>query len=568
MSGETGDVSMQQRQSTLVHAAANVFFLTFWFLVSSAGSAGVHAAVPAGKSALLNKIETGQSPAIFFVGSSLTRSSQSFWTTELQRTLRRIHGNEALGDVTECTGLGMTMYEMSKTGCINERVGEQKPDAISLETGWTDVKDELSIANMQSGLAAIIDDIRQDSPETEIFLYVPGIPSHDLWVEYRDSLIDAAERIQSVAQNKSVRVVWSRDAFLSVYDTLVAEGRVSEWERYIYDSHHPTLRAGVEFIIPAWLAALAGNESAREVYRPEMPRVCTKYRASLGIDKENGHMEVYSGAVALEEVQYWISVDGGTSFHAFTPDRYTASAFYWALPETIGGRSAFTIKARIKVRCPHSGAEFISEPFETSGKSGQPMPLALETLVGRHFDIGDSVRFDYVMDDNYVEGLEWEISFDAGKNWVPIDNQETWRPNRIFHWIAAESFKGYQTQSSQCIIRARDYNDDTYTDNTGLFSLGDASHVDFGFPCRDDWKVKAPAVGAWRVLSHGALCIPAGDWRSIDLFSIRGRRLLRWSGAGPTRLALPAGHARLFIRAETKRGGTSHGALVRANRER
>jgi hypothetical protein len=516
-------------------------------------AAPLHAAIPTGKSEFLSKMEAGQSPTMFVVGSSLTRSSQSFWATELQRTLRWLHGPDALGEVLECTGLGMTVYEMSRTGCINERVGQQKPDAVSLEVGWTDVKDELPLANMESGLEDIIDGIRGDSPETEIFLYVPGVPSHDLWVQYQDSLRDAASRIRTVAENKGVRIVWSRDAFLAVYESLVADNRVGEWDRYVYDTHHPTLRAGVEFIIPAWLAALAGSEDARQIYRPEMPRVCTKYRAGLGIDKESGHMEVYSGNVALDELEYWASVDGGTSFHRFTPDRFTASAFYWSMPDSIGGRSSYTIKARIKVRSPQDGAEFISEPFETDAPSGQPMPLALQTLVGKHFDIGDSVRFDYVMDDNYVEQLEWHISFDGGMSWIPIDNEETYRSTRIFHWLATETFKGHQTHSDQCIIRAQDYNDYDYTDNTGIFSLGDPNTSGVASGSGSARRLRVAGPGRWAVSLDGVLRVPAGTWRSVELYSVRGQRVLRWSGQGPVRLVLPPATTGMLLRAHPAR---------------
>jgi hypothetical protein len=528
-----------------------------WLWVIGLGYAlcGTHAAIPTGKSAFLQKVEAGQRPSIFLIGSSLTRSSQSFWSTELQRTLRWLYGQDAIGDVTECSGLGMTMYEMSKEGCITERIGQYTPDAVSLEVGWTDVKDELSIPAMQSTLESLIDDIRQDSPDTEIFLYVPGVPSHSLWEQYQNDLRDAADRIWSVAENKSVRVVWSRDAFLSVYEDLVASNRVSQWDRYVYDTHHPTLRAGVEFIIPAWRAALAGSEDARQVYRPEMPRVVTKYRAQIGVDKDNGHMEVYSGNVALDELEYYISLDGGTSFHAFTPDRFSTSAFYWSMPESIEGQSSYTIKARIKVRSPADDAEFVCEPFETDGLPSQPLPLALQTLVGRHFDIGDSVRFDYVMDDNYVEELDWEISFDGGRNWVAIENEETYRSTRIFHWLATETFKGRQTQTDQCIIRAQDYNDDGYTDNTGLFSLGDPSKVDLDTPGARTVS-RAIAAHAPIVSADGILRVPAGQWRHIDVYSIHGRRLMRWSGSGPARLTMPGGEGGVVVHAAPARGAS------------
>jgi hypothetical protein len=547
---------MQHWRTTHNHGKSALLSVTvLGLLFCGVGATRLHADIPTGTSAFLSKIEAGQSPSMFVVGSSLTRSSQSFWVTELQRTLRWIHGHDAIGEVLECTGLGMTVYEMSRTGCINERVGQQTPDAISLEVGWTDVKDELSLPNMQSGLEDIIDGIRQDSPETEIFLYVPGVPSHDLWLSYQESLRDAASRIRSVARSKGVRIVWSRDAFLSVYESLVADNRVGEWDRYVYDTHHPTLRAGVEFIIPAWLAALAGNEDARVVYRPEMPRVCTKYRAGLGIDKDNGHMEVYPGHVEVDQVEYFISVDGGTSFYPFSPDRFTASAFYWSMPETIGDRSAYTIKARVKVRSPQDGAEFISEPFETDAPSGQPMPLALQTLVGKHFEIGDSVRFDYVMDDNYVEQLEWHITFDGGMNWVAIENQETWRHTRIFHWIATETFKGYQTQSAVCMIRARDYTDHTYTDNTGIFTLGDPGTADVAFESGKAAPSDAKP-GRWFVLPDATLRIPDGSRQRVELFSLRGQRLERWSGQGPARLRLPRGASGIVLRVRSEEGDT------------
>ena len=216
----------------------------------------------AGASKFWQRLQNGEAQHVILYGTSLITQRHTRLPTRLREAINAEIGDD-LVRVTERANAG----EYSKWGADNVRgqVIRSKPDAVIIEFASNDAVDrfEQSVEQARENWDRMLTQLREEAPETEIFLYVTAPP----WD--RDSSGRGAhasrrpgvERYFDVVREMAAKhQTFLIDSYWEFKERKDSPGH-RQYRSFIGDGHHPSGRGVSEVVLPLMLQTFQHGSS-------------------------------------------------------------------------------------------------------------------------------------------------------------------------------------------------------------------------------------------------------------------------------------------------------------------
>ncbi len=449
-------------------------------------AAAVMAQVKTDKSNLWKKLEAGEHCVVKVMGSSMSQTSKSSWPGELESQINAlVTGNVSIEEAGTANG------QTSATGRFDRLGGvlDAAPEAVIMEYAFTDSRGSkgVSLEEHVVNMTAMVTELRHKVPGIEIFIYETGRVSYTT-EENTPMLLDYYAATKQVAADMSTYLFQTANKFTIVRERLIADGQKDMWVEYVYDSHHPTQKAAVEIIVPEMLSVMRGLGSA-----PLEPTVALSMQSLTGRSvyvADTMQLQWYYDPARISAVDVQLSVDGGQSYHSILSAPIAASSYLWAPPAVIGGTSAVTEQAQIKVRAVDGDHEDVSGVFTILPATDKPA-LTLNALAHDVYRVGETLSISWEKDPNRVEGVEVSLSLDGGRDWHPLNGDAV--NVTAFSWPIGATIEGEGILTDQAIVKIKAYSG-TAESLSERFAIHGAPYViddqDDGVAIIGDWSIE------------------------------------------------------------------------------
>jgi hypothetical protein len=179
-------------------------------------------------------------------------------------------------------------------------------------------------------------------------------------------------------------------------------------------------------------------------------------------------------------------VDGGQSYHSVIPSPVAASSILWAPPETVGGASAVSDQAIIKIRSSDGAHEDLSGQFTILPATDRAAIVIDE--VAQTYRVGETLTVSWEKDPNRVEGVEVSLSVDGGRTYYALHKEAVNASS--FDWTIPASIDGEGVLTSQAVIKVKAYSG-TDESISSAFAIHGTPYI------VDDQDPGAEIVGDW-----------------------------------------------------------------------
>ncbi len=422
----------------------------------------LRAQIKTGVSEFWQNLEAGVAQTFSPMGTSVSQSKNSYWPNELETQLKQRFGETFV----KKEGYTARQGHNSSKGLENTlyTVVNKKPDAVTIEYSIVDARTDkgVSLAQSKSNLERIIDSLRALCPGVEIFLWKAIYPMAEVYRE-APNFVEYYHLMEQVAYEKQTYFINTFDRTKAIFDSLTAIGKQAEYATWVWDTHHPSLYAATELIVPAMIAAFSGSSTAG-------------HRVALALGSMNDRVYYVGDTLRVEwvhdpdriqSVRVGLSLDAGQRFTLLTQAPVSESPFVWPIQPELEGISTVSDSAVVRVSATDDGYAATSAPFRIAPDANRPI-LEVYSLDGERFAIGDTVPVRWSYDPNKVTSFDVAVSLDNGRSFIPLTQSSIETDH--FDWAIPAMLNGKPTASTQTIIRVKNYTDE-HESFSGSFTI-------------------------------------------------------------------------------------------------
>lgn len=301
------------------------------------------AAVKKTPSEFWKKLMAGEKQSLVVFGTSVSHDGSAPWGPMLRDQLKTESGTDV--SYTNLSDKG----SYSKWGSENiGKVISRKPNAVTIEFMTNDAvgRFECDLACSEAYWRVMLDALKNQAPETEVFAYVSAPPwDKDTWdgdcMDIPGSnkanwskrncpvpIEDYMNLLRQLASEYGLYLVDTWDAFQAEKD----KGD-SHYKNYLHDGHHPTSMACEKIIVPAFMEAFKGSEKAPVAFLPFDKKVLevgedVTFRWEFNTDAEvNMFMDILVGTPP------------DVKWKPLQKDKVEGTSFDWKVTEEVSGLS-------------------------------------------------------------------------------------------------------------------------------------------------------------------------------------------------------------------------------------